>query len=694
MSANDALLSVRDLRVGFSSNRGVLEAVSGVSFDVAAGETLALLGESGCGKSVTALSLLRLLPAAGRYLGGAVRFAGDDLLQLPEYAMRNVRGVGMAMIFQEPATSLNPVLTVGRQIGEVLERHRALSGEAARKVALELLGAVGIADARRRLDEYPFQLSGGMKQRAMIAMALAGNPRLLIADEPTTALDVTIQAQILDLLARVQAERRMAMLLITHDLGVVARMAHRVGVMYAGEIVEEAPRDAFFAHPRHPYTLKLFAALPDLSRRGGRLETIAGQVPPLAAMPTGCRFAERCPQVFERCRVESPGWSDCGAGHRVRCHWVAENRNSGESRNLTEGNAEPELAHEVRNWTPSPALPSVASAGVTERGAAPLLAVSDLAVHFPIRRGFFQRTVGHVKAVDSVSLELARGRTLALVGESGCGKTTVGKSILQLVPPTAGQVQLDGRELTSLSRNTLRPLRRRMQMIFQDPFASLNPRLSIGEIIGEGMGALGVVSARSPRESIDEAIATLLQQVGLDAAAQHRYPHEFSGGQRQRIAIARALAVQPELIVCDEPTSALDVSVQAQILNLLKQLQDDLGLAYLFITHNFAVVEYLAHEVAVMYLGRIVERGLVDEVLRTPKHPYTQALLSAVPSVHVGGDRPVIRLAGETPSPSNPPAGCHFHPRCPLADEACRHSYPAESTLSETHAVRCFRYIR
>lgn len=344
------LLSVRDLRVGFSSGQGVLEAVSGVSFDVAAGETLALLGESGCGKSVTALSLLRLLPAAGRFLSGAVRFAGDDLLQLPEYAMRNVRGVGMAMIFQEPATSLNPVAAIGRQIGEVLERHRALSGEVARKVALELLGAVGIADARRRLDEYPFQLSGGMKQRAMIAMALAGNPRLLIADEPTTALDVTIQAQILDLLARLQTERGMGMLLITHDLGVVARMAHRVGVMYAGEIVEEAPRAAFFAHPRHPYTLKLFAALPDLSRRGGRLETIAGQVPPLAAMPDGCRFAARCPLTFARCRVESPDWSDCGAEHRVRCHWVAENRHSGESRNLTEGNAEPGGEPEESFW--------------------------------------------------------------------------------------------------------------------------------------------------------------------------------------------------------------------------------------------------------------------------------------------------------------------------------------------------------
>ena len=690
MMKPNPLLSVRDLSVGFSSGQGVLTAVSGVSLDVAAGETLALLGESGCGKSVTALSLLRLLPAAGRFLDGAVYFDGRDLLQQPEVEMRAVRGGGMAMIFQEPATSLNPVLTVGRQISEVLARHRAMTGEAARQHALELLGAVGIADAPRRLDEYPFQLSGGMKQRVMIAIALAGNPRLLIADEPTTALDVTIQAQILDLLRQVQLARGMGMLLITHDLGVVARMAHRVGVMYAGEIVEEAPRDEFFASPRHPYTLKLFAALPDLSRRGGKLETIAGQVPALStlsAMPKGCRFAERCPHVFERCRVESPGLSECGAGQRVRCHWVtkqttyASARHSGESRN-------PGGGPDTQYWTPGSALPSVAFAGVTV-GQTGLLKVNDLAVHFPIRRGILQRTIGHVRAVDGVSLELARGRTLAIVGESGCGKTTVGKSILQLIPPSGGQVQLDGRELTGLSRSQLRPLRRRMQMIFQDPFASLNPRLSVGEIIAEGMSALGVAAAREGR---DDSLAALLRQVGLDIAAARRYPHEFSGGQRQRIAIARALAVQPELIICDEPTSALDVSVQAQILNLLKSLQDDLGLAYLFITHNFAVVEYLAHEVVVMYLGRIVERGLVDEVLRLPCHPYTQALLSAVPSTHPENHTEIIRLPGEMPSPANPPSGCHFHPRCPQASDLCRRDYPTERRISATRTVRCVLY--
>ena len=661
---DEILLRVRDLRMGFAAayRQRILPAVDGISFDLRAGETLALLGESGCGKSATALSLMRLLPPSARVIGGEVRFDGVDLLQLAETDMRAVRGGGMAMIFQEPATSLNPVLTVGRQIGEALERHLGLSGAAAEARALELLKAVGLADAERRLGEYPFQLSGGMKQRVMIAVALAGKPRLLIADEPTTALDVTIQAQILDLLRSLQGEHRMGLLLITHDLGVVAQMAHRVGVMYAGEIVEEAPRDRFFTAPRHPYTRKLFAALPDMTSRGRALETIAGQVPPLAAMPSGCRFAERCPQAWDLCREHSPGWTECGDGHRVRCHWVG-------------ASPQPDSAL---------VLPGVVVPGALAAGD-PLLRVDDLKVHFPIRRGVLRRTVGHVKAVDGVSLELARGRTLALVGESGCGKTTAGKAILRLIEPTGGRLSLDGVSLTGMSRHALRPLRRKMQMVFQDPFASLNPRMPVGEILAEGMQSLGI-HARAEDRTL--AIAGLLSQVGLPADAADRYPHEFSGGQRQRIAIARVLAVQPDLIVCDEPTSALDVSVQAQILNLMKSLQDALGLAYLFITHNFAVVDYLAHDVAVMYLGRIVECGSVDEVLRAPRHPYTQALLSAVPSPRLEA-RPVIRLGGETPSPAKPPSGCHFHPRCLHASEVCRTVYPEVRLFSSSHRVNC-----
>ncbi|MCP5228658.1 ABC transporter ATP-binding protein [Accumulibacter sp.] len=655
------LLEVANLRIAFASGRSLLAAVDGVDLRIAAGETLALLGESGCGKSATALGLLRLLPAAGRIPGGEVRFEGRDLLALPEAEMRGVRGGGMAMIFQEPATSLNPVLTVGHQLGEVLERHLGLRGTPARERSLELLTAVGIADAQRRLGEYPFQLSGGMKQRVMIAVALAGNPRLLIADEPTTALDVTIQAQILELLRRLQGEHAMGMLLITHDLGVVAQMATRVAVMYAGQIVEEAPREVFFSAARHPYTQKLFAALPDLARRGGRLDTIPGQVPPLSGMPSGCRFASRCEHAWERCRRQAPEWRQVAVGHRLRCHLDA-------------------LPAAVTG------TPAAGGSSAAPAADAALLSVDELRVHFPIRRGILQRTVGHVRAVDGVSLELARGRTLALVGESGCGKTTVGKAILQLIAASGGSVRLLGQELGGLARGARRPLRRRMQMIFQDPFASLNPRMSVGEIIGEGMSALRIDVQGQGRAA---AIAAVLEQVGLEAAAAGRYPHEFSGGQRQRIAIARALAVQPDLVICDEPTSALDVSVQAQILNLLASLQADLGLAYLFITHNFAVVDHLAHEVAVMYLGRIVERGTVDEVLRSPQHPYTQALLSAVPSVRVDTPVEFIRLPGETPSPANPPLGCHFHPRCRQASAACRERYPATTSLSGTHTVRC-----
>ncbi len=654
-----SILSVTDLEIHI----GAARPVDGISFDIAAGECFALLGESGCGKSMTALGIMRLLPAAAQVASGSVGFEGRDLLALPESGMRDIRGGGIGMIFQEPATSLNPVLTVGRQIVEALQLHAGLQGAAARARAGELLDQVGIPDPLRRLDEYPFQLSGGLRQRVMIAIALAGSPRLLIADEPTTALDVTIQAQVLDLLDDLRRRQGMALLLITHDLGVVARMADRVGVMYAGQLVEEAPREAFFTRPVHPYSVRLFAALPDAERRGGRLATIPGSVPAADARHAGCRFVERCSEVMPECRSSPPPWRDADGGQRVRC------------------------------FLPGAAPGVVATVGAGNMaipgGSRALLEVSDLQVHFPIRRGILQRAVGAVRAVDGLSLRLMPGRTLALVGESGCGKTTAGKAMLQLLRPTAGSVRLDGVELTTRSSAELRPLRARMQMVFQDPFASLNPRLRIGDIIAEGMQALGV--GRSGRDSeVTAMIGPLLEQVGLRADMAGRYPHEFSGGQRQRIAIARALAVSPQLLICDEPTSALDVSVQAQILNLLSDLQRELQLAYLFITHNIAVVDYLAHDVAVMYLGRVVERGSADEVLRTPRHPYTRALLAAVPRVD-GARSEAPKLAGDMPSPANPPSGCHFHPRCPLADVGCRRDYPAETLFGATHAVRCFK---
>jgi len=662
---SETVLGVSGLRTQIDTSRGTVHAVDGVDFELRKGECFALVGESGSGKSMTALSILRLLPEAGRIAGGEVLLGGQDLLALPEVAMRAVRGRRVAMIFQEPATALNPVFTVGRQIAEVIERHTALTGEAVNKRVLELLDAVGISDAEHRSGEFPFQLSGGLKQRVMIAAALAAEPEVLIADEPTTALDVTIQAQILDLLAKLQAERSMAILLITHDLGIVARMAQRVAVMYAGEIVEIAARDDFFAAPQHPYSQKLFQALPSPEKRGGELTVIPGQVPPLTGGFTGCRFADRCEFVFERCRGEAPKLIALPGPRLVRCHLREQGADG----------ARP-AAGEKQDET------QVAIAG------APVIAqMVDLKVHFPIRRGVFKRTVAHVKAVDGVSLDVHSGRTLALVGESGCGKTTAGKALLRLIEPTGGRVVFAGRDLAALSRQELRTARGAMQIIFQDPYASLNPRMRVAEILAEGMQSLGI--GRNDRERT-KRIEGLLEQVGLPLQALARYPHEFSGGQRQRIAIARALAVEPKLIVCDEPTSALDVSVQAQILNLLKSLQSRLGVAYLFITHNISIVEYLAHEVAVMYLGRIVERGTVAEVLDNPRHPYTAALLSAVPVVD--GKREIIRLSGELPSPVNPPSGCHFHPRCPEAMPECRLEYPGPAALSRTRTVNCLLY--
>ncbi len=643
-----------------------------ISFDIAAGETFALLGESGCGKSMTALSLMRLLPDGVHLKQGAVHLTNENILMLPERDMRRIRGGRMAMIFQEPGLSLNPVMTVGAQIAETLALHQDMHGAMAEARCAELLEQVGLSDVQRRLRAYPFQLSGGMKQRVMIAMALAGQPKLLIADEPTTALDVTIQAQVLQLLRDTQQQSDMSILLITHDLGVVAQMAHRVAVMYAGQIVEQASRVQLFAHPAHPYTQKLFAALPH-ANKGQALAAISGSVPALGSAGVGCRFAPRCDQAWARCHAEMPGWTKLPNGQGVRCH-LYDTDEAGTTKQ-----------------------PSGISASQAEQGSSSrvppqrssensLLQVENLRVHFPIHKGILQRTVGYVKAVDGVSLTIAAGRTLALVGESGCGKTTVGKALLQLVQPTAGSVRFAGNDLVGLGAQQLHVQRAGMQMVFQDPYASLNPKMRVAEILQEGMDVLSIGKNSTERQQrIDE----LLDQVGLAQASKWRYPHEFSGGQRQRIAIARALAVNPSLLICDEPTSALDVSVQAQILNLLKTLQQELGLSYLFISHNLAVVEYLAHEVCVMYLGRIVERGTVAEVMRAPHHPYTRALISAVPHIDGSGIE-TVRLEGEMPSPTNPPQGCYFHPRCPHAMDVCQMDYPKATHVSDTRQVHCY----
>jgi peptide/nickel transport system ATP-binding protein len=690
------VLQIDNLETVLHTPAGPVWAVDGATLEVSRGETFVLLGESGCGKSMTALSVMRLLPEVGEIVGGSVRLGDIDLLLLPEVAMRTIRGKRISMIFQEPMLSLNPVMTVAAQIGEVLQHHFDLQDGATQKRILEILNLVGIPDAARCMEEYPFQFSGGMKQRVMIAMALAGKPELLIADEPTTALDVTIQAQVLELLRTLQQRDGMAILLITHDLGVAAEMAHRVAVMYAGEIVETAGREQFFRGPAHPYSRKLFASLPGKARRreGLPLAAIRGNVPPLSREFTGCRFAERCDHAWALCHDVAPGWVEVSAGHKVRCHLF--NADAKQKTQAWRLKNEPLDEQEPKESHPESSL---LSSDQQSREAC-LLSVSALKVYFPIRKGLMKRVAGYVKAVDGVSLAIYQGKTLALVGESGCGKTTVGKGILQLIPPFAGSVQYKGVELVRLERDRLRQMRAEFQLIFQDPYSSLNPRMRIIDIIEEGMNALAVEQNAGIADDVPAMsgmakaarVDALLESVGLPTEAKWRYPHEFSGGQRQRIAIARALAVNPKLVICDEPTSALDVSVQAQILNLLKNLQNRLGLAYLFITHNISVVEYIADEVAVMYLGRIVERGSVDEVLENPRHPYTQALLSAVPVVDLESERHIMPLHGDLPSPANPPPGCHFHPRCPHVMQVCREAYPGTSIFSSTHTTRCYLY--
>ena len=532
---NTPLLAVENLHVAFRQGAEAVSAVNGISFDIRQGETFALVGESGSGKSVTALSVLRLLPLGGKILQGSARLDGVDLFRIPEREVCLIRGRRVGMIFQDPMSSLNPVMTIGRQIGEVLRLHKRLDGKALKTRAVELLEQVGMPRPAQHFDEYPHQFSGGMRQRAMIAVALAGEPDLLIADEPTTALDVTIQAQILALFKRLQRETGMALWLITHDLGIVATMADRVAVMRKGEIVEAAQAEPFFAKPEHPYSLQLFDARP-------RLESCLG-----------------------RERADA---------------------------------------------------------------APPLLEVRDFKVWYPIKKGLFQRVVDHVRAVDGVSFILPKGQTLALVGESGCGKTTLGKAMLNLIGSAGGQVLFDGLDVTGSAGEARRRRCADMQIIFQDPFSAMNPRMVVGDIIEEGMRALQPeLSEAQRRERAEE----LLEAVGLDKAARLRYPHEFSGGQRQRICIARALAVNPRLIVCDEPTSALDVSVQKQIIGLLKELRRRQGLSYLFISHDLAVVAELADQVAVMKEGKIVEIGPVEQVLFAPTHEYTRKLLQAVP---------------------------------------------------------------
>ncbi len=654
------VLQVEDLRVSFSSPAGPLQAVDGIDLTVGAGETVALVGESGCGKTVTALAVLGLIAEDGDgAVTGRICLEGADLSRLKQAQLRRLRGAGVSMVFQEPVSSLNPVFTIGDQIGAVIRAHdRRVSRRQARHRVIELLGRVGIPDPGARLDSYPHQWSGGMCQRAVIAMAIANRPRLVIADEPTTALDVTVQARVLRVLSEIQAETGAALLLITHDLGIVAEMADRVVMMYAGRVVEEASVERIFDDARHPYTRGLLASLPRISG-SGELISVPGQPPQLHRIPSGCRFHPRCEHAAGRplCRDEIPPLVEAGlGGRRSACHFHDE---------LSGPNQRQLLASDLDPDKRGPESETMS----TEV----LLDVDEVVVHFPIRSRLTGRSVGQIRAVDGISLMLRRGETLGLVGESGCGKSTTANAIMRLQDVTRGRIFFDGQDLTELSGRALRTVRQGIQMVFQDPHAALNPKLTVGASIAEPM----LIHGFSRRAATERALQ-LLEMVGLEVGHAHRHPHQFSGGQLQRVGIARALALEPQVLVLDEPVSSLDVSIQAQVLNLLADLQGELGLAYLLIAHDLSVVRHVADRVAVMYLGRIVETGPTLDVYRDPQHPYTQALLDAVPVADPTLRERDVRvvLQGEVPSPASPPSGCHFRTRCWRAEDRCAQEVP------------------
>ncbi len=669
------LLDVENLYVQFNTSRGVVRAVEGISYKVKAGEVVALVGESGCGKSVSSLAIMRLLAQSGRVTHGRILFEGRDLLTISEDAMRAIRGRDIAMIFQDPMTSLNPVLTVGFQICEPLLLHLQMTPETARARALELLRLVGIPDAESRLDQYPHQFSGGMRQRVVIAIALACNPKLIIADEPTTALDVTIQAQILRLMKDLARDLNIAMVVITHNLGIVARYADRVNVMYAARVAEQGSAAAVFAQPLHPYTAGLLRSVPRLDQpRGVRLETIDGSPPDLLAPPPGCRFAQRCAARQPACEERLPDMIKVSEGRHTACLRSQELERDGPLALGLQAAAQDHAL--VKN---------------VDR-ATPLLAVQGLKTYFDVSTGFktFGAKRAEVRAVDDLSFEVFKGETVGLVGESGCGKSTVGRTLLRLEKSTAGSLVFAGTDVTRVGGDALKNYRRKIQVIFQDPFSSLNPRMTIGDIIAE---PLLVYKLQPDRKSANAKVRELLLQVGLFEYMTSRYPHELSGGQRQRVGIARALAMEPEFIVCDEPVSALDVSIQAQIINLLEDLQRKLGLTYLFIAHDLAVVRHISDRVIVMYLGRVMEIADRDALYAEPLHPYTQALLAAVPVPDpvIEAQREHRVLGGEVPSPLAPPAGCVFHTRCPLADTACKAERPALREVRAGHFAACIK---
>ena len=670
--ANTPLLDIRDLHTDIEIRSGVVHALSGVDLHVNPGETLGIVGESGSGKTMTALSLMGLLPQGGRVSSGQIILDGQDLTKLPLRDKRKLRGTKVGMIFQDPLTSLNPTMKIGLQVCEPLRVHEGLSKKEALERAVEILRRVGMPRPEVVINNYPHQLSGGMRQRVMIAMALVCKPRILIADEPTTALDVTTQMQILDLIDELRDEYQMGVILITHDLGVVAGHTDRVAVMYAGRIVETAPTKTLFTEPKHRYTSSLMAALPERALAAGtKLFSIPGAPPSLTNLPVGCRFAARCLWATDECRAGYPDLSGDDA-HTFSCfHPVQE---GDESPAALQAKLDTQKNGDEAGAQQAPLVSSEVLLDVKEASREYESAGS----------GFFKRDKGVVSAVDRVSITVKKGETYGLVGESGCGKSTMGRLIAGLERPSSGAIKLDGRDLATLKGRDAVTIHRDVQMMFQDSYAAMDPRMRIDQILAEPMSIQKTGNARQ----IAERIMEIIEQVGLTEEILDRYPHEFSGGQLQRIGFARSLTLAPDLIVADEPVSALDVSVQAQVLNLMKDLQAELGLSYLFISHDLAVVQYMADRIGVMYLGRIVEEGPAKEVVENPKHPYTKALIDSipVPDPEFSHDDRAIKLTGEPPSAVNPPEGCRFRPRCPFAGEECK----IQPTLTdERHRVAC-----
>ena len=673
------LLQINDLKTYFYTEDGIVKAVDGVNLHVNKGEVLGLVGESGSGKSVTSLSIMRLVGPPGKIVSGEVLFDGKPIHTLPENQMVKIRGDAISMIFQQPQSSLNPVHTTGAQVAEVFKLHSQLDESKIEGRTTEMFRLVGIPDPEEKVKAYPHEMSGGQAQRVMIAMGLARSPQLLIADEPTTALDVTIQAQILDLMQNLKDKLDTAVILITHDLGVIAEMADRVAVMYAGQIVEQAPVKTLFTQPKHPYTQGLLDSIPIMGSVKDRLEAIPGTVPNLVDLPPGCHFAPRCKARtefgLEICWHKQPALLPIGPQQEAQC-WLYQSDGD---------HVAPLSGIEMRETAVSETKPAI-SHKASLAAAKELINVQNVVKYYPVHGGVLKRVVGHVKAVDDVSFAIKAGETLGLVGESGCGKSTLGRTILRLHQPTSGSVIFDGKDVFSMNRHELIALRRDMQIVLQDPYASLNPRKQIGQSVADG---LNIHNIGEPRDRKDIVIE-MLRKVGLEDYHAMRYPHEFSGGQRQRIGIARALALQPKFIVCDEPVSALDVSIQSQVLNLLNDLQDEFDLTYLFVAHDLSVVEHVSDRVAIMYLGKMVELADRDELYRNPLHPYTQSLLSAVPVPNPEVKKERIILKGDVPSPLNPPSGCRFHTRCPIAVDQCKVEEPPFVAKKDDHFAACW----